>query len=129
MRAGLRRQYERGRLDVAGTVATRADGSLDRSAPMDTLSLGGGTAGRLVVSGVRFTSAGEFGFSLGLLGVSSYPGDLGSAWALEPGLSWSRGLADGRLGLSVRRVYGQCRDDYPLRGLDASLSWQREWRP
>jgi hypothetical protein len=129
MRADLRRQYERGRLEVAGTVATRADGSLDRSAPMEALSVGGGTAGRLVVSGVRFTSAGEFGFSLGLLGVSSYPGDLGSAWALEPGLSWSRGLADGRLGLSVRRSYGQCRDDYPLRGLDASLSWQREWRP
>jgi hypothetical protein len=129
MRAGLRRQYERGRLDVAGTVATRADGSVDPGAPMDVSSLGGGTAGRVVLSGVRFTSAGELGLSLGLLGVRGYPGDLGSAWALEPGLSWTRGLGDGRLGLAVRGVYGNCREGRALRGSDASLSWQREWRP
>lgn len=129
MRAGLRRQYERGRLDVAGTVATRADGSMDPSAPMNAPSLGGGTASRLVFSGVRFTSAGELGLSLGLLGVRGYPGDLGSAWALEPGLSWTRGLGEGRLGLAVRGVYGRCREGRALRGSDASLSWQRRWRP
>jgi hypothetical protein len=129
VRAGLRRLLERGRLDLAGTVATRAGGSMDPSAPMDASSLGGGTAGCLVLSGARFTSVGELGLSLGLLRVRSYPGDLGSARALEPGLSWIRGLADGRLGLAVHGVYGHCRDDHPLRGLDASLVWQWEWRP
>jgi hypothetical protein len=129
LRAGLRREFERGRLDLAGTVATRADGSIDSGAPMDVSSLGGGTKGNIVLSGTRSTRAGELGLSLGLLGVRSYPGDLGSAWALEPGLSWIRSLADGRLGLGVRGVYGRCRGDHPLRGLDASLSWQREWRP
>ena len=129
MRAGLRRLYERGRLDFAGTVATRADGSMDLRAPMDASSLGGGTASRLVLSGARFTSAGELGLSLGLLGVRSYPGDLGSAWALEPGLSWTRGVADGLLGLAVHGVYGHCREGRALRGSDASLSWQHAWRP
>lgn len=129
LRAGLRREFERGRLGLAGTVAARADGSTDAGVPMDVSALGGGNAGRLAVSGTRFTGAGDLGLSLGLLEVRSYPGALGSAWAFEPGVSWIRGLADGRLGLAVRGVWGHCRQDRPLRGLDASLSWQREWRP
>jgi hypothetical protein len=129
MRAGLSRQFDRGRLGLACTVAARADGSMDRGAPMDASSLGGGTAGRLVLSGTRFTSAGELGLSLGVFGVRSYPGDLGSAWALEPGLSWIRDLVAGRLALAVRGVHGYCRDDRALRGFDVSLYWQREWRP
>ena len=129
-RAGLRRGLERGRLEVAGTIATRADGSMDAGAPMDAGWLGGGTAGRLVVSGVRSTTgAGEFGLSLGLFGVSGYPGDLGSALALEPGLSWTRALAAGRLELGLRGMYGHCSEDRRLRGLNASFSWRREWRP
>jgi hypothetical protein len=128
VRAGLRRQLERGRWDLGGTISTRADGSTDPTAPLDAASLDGGTAGRLVLTGTRFTGAGDLGLSLGVLGVRGYPGDLGSAWALEPGLSWIRGLADGRLGLAVRGAVGRCRADRPLRGLDASISWQREWR-
>jgi hypothetical protein len=102
---------------------------MDPGAPMDAPSLDGGTAGRLVCSTTRFTSAGDIGVSLGLFGVRGYPGDLGSASALEPGLSWFHGLADGRLGLAVRGVFGHCRADHSLRGWDASLSWQGEWRP
>ncbi len=128
-RAGLRRQFDRGRLDLTASLATRADGSVDAGSPLVLSAVGGGRSGRVGVSGVRRTVRGDAGVALGLLNIRGYPGDLGHAWALEPGLSWASGLATGRLGLAVRGLFGRCRSDRALRGWDLSLTWQREWRP
>jgi hypothetical protein len=128
-RVGLRRQLDQGHLDFAGVVVSRSRGSVQAGAPLDVSALRGGNAVRIELSTVRFARAGDVGLSLGVLGVRAYAGDLGHAGALEPGLSWAPRAAGGRLTLAGRGMIGRCRGDRPLRGLDVSLSWQREWRP
>jgi hypothetical protein len=128
VQAGVRRRRERGELGVSAALTTRADGTVDPGAPLDSSALRGGNSVRITVRSSRTMTAGELGASFSLFGVRDYPGDLGHAAALEPGLTWSCAFSGGRLDIGGHGVWGRCRGDRPFHGFGLAVSWSGEWR-
>ena len=104
-------------------LAARTGGEIGSGSPFDSSAVGAGTIGSWQIACARRLSGWRMEVSIGGTQVRSFPGELGHAGWLTPGLAVSHALDGGTVRGSLALPSGQSRSGASLHGIAASLSW------